>query len=109
VKEADIGVVDALVGYLERLALLERHVTAVTLPRGWSDDARWTRHVILRPGRRGSWHRSVEGGRATGGGGEGGVRPGRVERLDDASTSFSSSSSARTTSSWRGFWRIWQW
>jgi hypothetical protein len=36
-READIGVVDALVGRPEYLALLEQHITAVTLPRGASD------------------------------------------------------------------------
>jgi hypothetical protein len=34
VGEADVMVVHALVGHLERLALLERHIASVVLPRG---------------------------------------------------------------------------
>jgi hypothetical protein len=50
VREPDVRVVDALVGRPERLTLLERHVTAVTLPRGVHDGACWLFHVILWPG-----------------------------------------------------------
>jgi hypothetical protein len=45
-------VVDAPVGLPQLLALLERHVSAVTLPPGARDDARWPRQVILWPRRR---------------------------------------------------------
>jgi hypothetical protein len=47
VGDGDIGVVDALVGLLERLTLLLRHVPAVTLGPGACDDARWPRDVVL--------------------------------------------------------------
>jgi hypothetical protein len=39
--EGDIGVVDALVGLAELLALLERHIPAVTLLPGTRNNARW--------------------------------------------------------------------
>jgi hypothetical protein len=38
--EADVVVVDALVGWPERLVLLERHVAPVALPRGRRLDKR---------------------------------------------------------------------
>jgi hypothetical protein len=52
VGEGDIGVVDALVVVPPLLALLERHVAAVTLPPRRNDDARRLRQVIVRLGRR---------------------------------------------------------
>jgi hypothetical protein len=46
-------VVDALVGFLERLALLLQHVPAVMLRSGVrDDDVHWPRDVVFRPGRR---------------------------------------------------------
>jgi hypothetical protein len=46
-------VVDALVGFLERLVLLLRHIPAVMLRSGVRDnDVRWPRDVVLRSGRR---------------------------------------------------------
>jgi hypothetical protein len=57
VGEYDVRVIDAFVGLPELLALLERHVPAVTLPPGARDDARWPRDIILRPGR---WRKLVQ-------------------------------------------------
>jgi hypothetical protein len=48
VGEANIVVVDALVGCPELLALLEWHVAAVVLPRGSRLDVRPSPHVILQ-------------------------------------------------------------
>jgi hypothetical protein len=44
VGEADVVVVDALVGRPERLALLERHVPPIVLPRGEGDTSTGTPH-----------------------------------------------------------------
>jgi hypothetical protein len=53
VGEGDVGVVDALVDLPERLAVLLRHVPAITLlPRVRSDGTRWPCVVVLQPGRR---------------------------------------------------------
>jgi hypothetical protein len=51
VGEPDVRVVDALVGRPKLLALLERHVPAVTVPLGAHDDAGWPHDVVLRPRR----------------------------------------------------------
>jgi hypothetical protein len=80
--ESGVGVVEALVGCPELLALLERYVPAVTLPPGARDDARWPHDVVLRPR--------------------------RVRRLDDASALFFVFFS-QGTSSWRGLWKILWW
>jgi hypothetical protein len=89
VAEADIVVVDALVGRPERLALLERHVAPIALPRERERcDGHPPPHVVLQPG---CWN--AEGGQtAVRGrpdcGGDGGLLLRRVPRLDDASWSF---------------------
>jgi hypothetical protein len=53
VGEADVMVVDTLVGRPERLTLLKRHVVPIALPRGRGRhvDGRLLPHVILQPGR----------------------------------------------------------
>jgi hypothetical protein len=50
VGEGDVGVVDALVCRPERIALLERHVAPIALPRWGRIDGRPSPHIILRPG-----------------------------------------------------------
>jgi hypothetical protein len=52
VGEGDVGVVDALVRRPKRLALLEAHVAAISLPRWGLIDGRPLPNVILRPRRR---------------------------------------------------------
>jgi hypothetical protein len=49
--EADVVVVDDLVGRPELLALLEQHVALVVLPWGRRLDMRPLPHIILRPRR----------------------------------------------------------
>jgi hypothetical protein len=96
VEEADVVVVDALVRHSELLALLKRQVAAVVLPRGRRLDARPPPHTILLPG----YMRAPEvgeppavAGREAGGSG--------ACRGSTTPHGCSSSSSARTTSSWR--------
>jgi hypothetical protein len=52
VGEGDMGVVDTQVRRPERLALLEAHVAAISLPRWGVIDGRPSPHVILRPRRK---------------------------------------------------------
>jgi hypothetical protein len=52
VGEGDVWVVDALVRCPKRLALLERHIAPIALPRWGRVDSRPSPHVILRPRRR---------------------------------------------------------
>jgi hypothetical protein len=58
-----IGVVDALVHRPERLALLEAHIAAISLPRWGLIDGRPSPNIILRPRHRRLRRRATDVGR----------------------------------------------